>query len=188
MNLMYGKIVDFVHMMIKNSYEDKKDLTFVDATAGNGFDTIFLCKLSKDNFVYAFDIQEKAVNNTEKLLKQNNCINYKVILDSHENIDNYIEENIDVCLFNLGYLPQSDKIVKTNYVSTIKAIDIVINKLSLCGKIFICAYRLHDEGYESCKVLNYISKLDNNKYNVLKISLLNKNNMPPEIYVIERCK
>lgn len=188
MDLKYGKIVDFVHMMIKSSYKDIKNLILVDATAGNGFDTLFLCELSKDNFVYSFDIQKIAVENTKKILTQNNCTNCRVILDSHENFDNYIEEEIDVCMFNLGYLPQSDKTIKTNYITSIKAISKVINKLSLCGRIFICAYKLHDNGFESNEILNYISKLDNNKYNVLKISLLNKSNMPPEIYVIERCK
>ena len=43
----------------------------VDATAGNGNDTVFLAKLAGENGkVYAFDIQEKALSKTKESWKQ----------------------------------------------------------------------------------------------------------------------
>ncbi len=44
----------------------------VDATAGNGHDTLFLANLvGETGFVYAFDIQQQAVDVTIQRLKEN---------------------------------------------------------------------------------------------------------------------
>ena len=41
--------------------------TVVDATMGNGHDTLFLCELvGEEGRVYAFDVQAQAVKNTKK--------------------------------------------------------------------------------------------------------------------------
>ena len=81
----YGAITDFIHSLINMSYGKKRDkLTVVDATAGNGYDTLFLSELN-NTFVYSFDIQEIAVEKTDKLMKENHRENYKIILDGHEN-------------------------------------------------------------------------------------------------------
>lgn len=201
-NIQYGKITEFVHFLIKKSYDGLNDIIAVDATAGNGNDTNFLCEICRNNgFVYAFDVQDAAIKNTNELLKKNNYNNYKLILDSHENLDKYmlsttsqsnnIDEfsackNIDICIFNLGYLPNYDKQVRTKYETSIKAIEKAINLLSENGRIYISAYLLHDKGEEASHILEYISDLDKRIYNVLQIKLLNKNNMPPEIYIIEK--
>ncbi len=42
--------------------------TVVDATVGNGNDTLLLARLA--SFVYGFDIQKEAINNTDSLLKK----------------------------------------------------------------------------------------------------------------------
>lgn len=187
-DIKYGQITDFVHLLIENSYKNKENIIFVDATAGNGFDTLFLCNLFKNNgFVYAFDIQEDAINRTRKLLESNLYSNYELITDSHENVLEYIKDNnIDAALFNLGYLPNSDKTVKTNYTSTINAIKNIISRLKKFGRIYICAYLLHDNGEEARHILDFISSLDKKDYNVIQIKLLNKENYPPEIFIIEK--
>lgn len=187
-DIKYGQITDFVHFLVKNSYEDKEDVIFVDATAGNGLDTLFLCNLFKNNgFVYAFDIQEDAINRTRELLDSKFFSNYELIVDSHENVLEYVKENhIDAALFNLGYLPNSDKTVKTNYISTINAIKNILSRLKKFGRIYICAYIMHDNGEESRRILDFISSLDKKDYNVIQIKLLNKENSPPEIFIIEK--
>ena len=187
-DIKYGQIVDFVHFLVDNSYNNKEDLTLIDATAGNGLDTLFLCNLFKDKgYVYAFDIQEDAINRTKDLLEKNLCTNCKLIVDSHENVLEYIEDRqIDVALFNLGYLPNSDKKVRTNFTSSINAIKNIISRLSNQGRIFISAYKLHDNGEEASNIHKFISSLDKREYNVIQIKLLNKENSPPEIYIIEK--
>ena len=48
----------------------KREGNYIDATMGNGNDTLFLCELAGEaGHVLAFDIQEEAVRATSDLLK-----------------------------------------------------------------------------------------------------------------------
>ena len=49
-----------------------QDDIVVDATMGNGHDTLFLAKLAKQ--VYAFDIQEQALENTQERLDRKSVV------------------------------------------------------------------------------------------------------------------
>lgn len=184
----FGKIVDFIHFLIKNTFSEKNNLNFVDCTAGNGYDTLFLCQMAgKNGNVISFDIQNKAVERTKKLLLENlPYINYKIINDSHENIENYISNKIDCAIFNLGYLPYSDKSLKTEPDTTIKAINKLIPYLKKEGKIFIATYIKHDNGHEKKEIFEYLSTLNNKEFNIINMKILNKNNYPPEIFIIEK--
>ena len=135
----------------------------IDATVGNGYDTLFLAKLVNKGKVFGFDIQKKAINNTLKLTKGfNNIILYN---DSHENMNKYFNFNtISLIIFNLGYLPNGDKSITTNYISTIKAIKQGIKLLNNKGIILIVVYRGHKEGLkESIKINKF---LKNSNYNI----------------------
>lgn len=133
----------------------------VDMTVGNGFDTLFLCKLIPNGMVYGFDIQEVAINNTTKLLNDNNISNYKLFLESHENICSTLEpfkNKIKLILFNLGYLPKGDKSILTNYKSTLKALRESLKMIAHNGVILIVCYP-HEEGVmESNAIKNYLQK------------------------------
>ena len=136
----------------------------VDMTVGNGNDTLFISNIVKNGFVYGLDIQKEAINNTKKLLDKNNITNYKLINDSHENIDKYIKEKISLILFNLGYLPNGDKSITTKKESTIKALSKSINILNNKGIILIVIYS-HKEGKEEEKEIRNYLKNNNIKYN-----------------------
>lgn len=187
-NLELGKTVDQVQFLIENIFTGSENLTFVDCTAGNGYDSLFLCKLAGENGkVLSFDVQKKAIERTKILLENNlNFINYELINDSHENIDNYLKNNIDCAIFNLGYLPYSDKIIKTKPEITIQAIDKLLPTLKPKGKIFVTSYIKHDDGYENKELYKYLSTLCNKKYNIIHTKIINKNNFPPEIFIIEK--
>lgn len=184
----YGKIVSFIHTLIKQSYGGIEQLNLVDATCGNGFDTLFLCNVAgRSGHVTGFDLQNDAIERTNDLLMKNlNFVNYKLINDSHEFINKYISSYIDVCVFNLGYLPLSDKAIKTNGETTISAIYNLLPLLNKNGRIYIAAYITHDSGHEKDKIIEFLSSLNNSKFNVLHIKLINKLNSPPEIFIVER--
>ena len=186
-DIKYGKIVDFIHFLIKGSYEGIEDIVAVDCTCGNGNDTVFLCDLAGDRGkVYAFDIQEIAIKNTKGLLQEKGLNNCTLIKDSHENVLKYADGEIDIAIFNLGYLPKSDKSVKTNTKSTIAAIANILQRLSNRGRVYIATYILQDEGQEAREILDYIKNLSNKEYNSIAINLVNKNNSPPGIYIVEK--
>lgn len=186
----YGKIVDLVHMLIRGSYEGRDNLHFVDATCGNGFDTLFLCKVANaSGRVSAFDIQKQAVERTTALLDLNlEHKNYSIINDSHENMNKYLSENVDAALFNLGYLPFSDKKITTKPETTVNAIINLLPILKEDGRIYITTYISHDTGQEIREIYQFLMNLDKAMYNVVHVKVINKENSPPELFIVEKNK
>ena len=132
-------------------------------TTGNGNDTLYLCNALNKGFVFGFDVQSAAINNTDKLLKDNKKENYRLFNESHENINvtlkNY-KGKISLILFNLGYLPNGDKNIMTNHISTVNAIKNSFEMLNNKGIILIVIYP-HEEGKrEGTYIKKYLE--DNN--------------------------
>mgnify|MGYP002583843892 CR=1 FL=1 len=140
----------------------------VDMTVGNGNDTLFLSNISKK--VFGFDIQDVAIENTKKLLRENNVYNYELFNISHEKINDVLKEyekNIKLILFNLGYLPCGDKSITTNHKTTLNAVKNSFSMLSSNGLILIVFYP-HPEGKtEAQVVLEYLNK-NKLKYTIYK--------------------
>lgn len=186
LNLMQG--VDYSHQILKK-YIEKNDIV-VDATVGNGYDTLFLANLVGENGkVYGFDIQEKAIERTKnKLIKKNIFNRVNLIQNGHENIKDYIEnDEISSILFNLGYLPGSSKEIITQPKTTIPAIKEGLELLIDGGIIVIVIYPGHEGGkIEKEEILEYASALNKKKYNVLHYYYLNQKNKPPEVLLIRK--
>lgn len=177
------RIIEFAHDIIKNCVNNED--VCVDMTIGNGNDTLFLSSICK--FVYGFDIQQIALDNTSKLLKDNQKSNYQLFLSSHDNVDKFIKEEIKAFIFNLGYLPKGDKNITTNYVSTINAINKALSLLKINGVIVLVIYPGHHEGsIESNEVKKYVSTLNQKQYDVVSYNFINQINNPPYVIVIER--
>lgn len=164
----------------------------IDATMGNGNDTLFLSNLvGKDGKVYSFDIQRSAIEKTKVLLEENNInepySNINLILDSHGKIEKYIEDEIDIAMFNLGYLPGGDHSVITRFETTIKALESILNLLKKGGIISLIVYYGHEGGNEEKnEVISFVENLDAFKYKVLRCDYINQDNNPPIILFIEK--
>ena len=78
----------------------------VDATAGNGWDTLKLCELVGDSGkVYAFDIQEEAIEHTRERLKEAGLDDRaELFVCSHSRAGEIVTEPIRAFTMNLGYL------------------------------------------------------------------------------------
>lgn len=183
----YENPVSFSHKIIK---EYVKDGDFViDATCGNGNDTLFLSGLvGETGKVFSFDIQEIAILNTKEKLKLSNFQdNTCIILDSHENMDKYVDSNIKAVMFNLGYMPGGDHKVSTTYEKSILAIKKALSLLCKNGIITIVIYSGGHTGFdEKNKVLDFLEKIDYTKYNTTLHSYINRPNNPPTVAVIEK--
>lgn len=183
---MFGsKITDMVHGLLKE-YINEGDIVF-DATAGNGYDTVFLAEnVGEKGKVYSFDVQNVAIDKTkEKLLKHNFSDRVELILDGHENIDKYIKDEISVGMFNLGYLPSGDKSIITSGDNTIKALNKSLEILKKGGVISLVIYYGHAGGLDEKVMLgNYLEGLNSNTYHVLTITHTNRVNNAPIISFI----
>lgn len=172
------KITELAHKLIL----EKKDISIaVDMTVGRGMDTLFLAKNA--NKVYGFDIQQQAIEITQKLLNDNQINNVELIKDNHENIKEYVTEKVDVAIYNLGYLPQGDKDIKTESSSTINSLKSVLEILNFDGLIIIVLYSHNLE--EITEVFNYTANLSSD-YDVLEIKVLNRTTSPFIISIKKR--
>ena len=152
-----------------------------DFTMGNGHDTEFLCKtVGESGRVYAFDIQEMAVNSTRENLKKAECPqNYTLIHDSHHNAAKYIDGKIKAGMFNLGYLPGGDKNITTMRETTMPAIEAAISMLDRDAILCVAIYPGHEEGdLEGKMVSEYLSSLDRFTYSIAQIKIINSPTSP----------
>ncbi len=158
----------------------------VDATMCNGHDTLFLARLAKK--VYAFDIQEQAVEQTTKRLAEAKLDNVELLLTGHENVDQYVE-SIKAAIFNLGYLPSADKTVITQPHTTIQALEKLCQRLVAGGRIAIMIYYGHAGGdVERDAVLDFVSQLPQQEFTVALYKTINQINQPPFLVMIEKLK
>ncbi|QUH27314.1 class I SAM-dependent methyltransferase [Serpentinicella alkaliphila] len=158
---------------------------------GNGNDTLFLTKLlGSKGKIYSFDIQIQAIDKTKKLLEENNFIeteNANLILDSHGNIGSYVKEEIDIAMFNLGYLPGGDHTVVTNGEITLKALKYILSLLKKSGIISLIIYYGHEGGKEEKdSIISFTNSLDSRSYRVLRCDYTNQGNNPPIVLFIEK--
>ena len=129
----------------------------VDATMGNGHDTLFLAKLAKQ--VYAFDIQEQALEKTSQRLQEAGLTNVELLLQGHETVDQFVTE-AKAAIFNLGYLPSADKSIITQPQTTLEALDKLCHMLVKGGRIAIMIYYGHEGGdIEKDAVMDFVSQL-----------------------------
>lgn len=158
----------------------------VDATMGNGHDTLFLARLAKK--VYAFDIQEQAVEQTTKRLAEAKLDNVELLLTGHENVAQYVE-SIKAAIFNLGYLPSADKTVITQPHTTIQALEKLCQRLVAGGRIAVMIYYGHAGGdVERDAVLDFVSQLPQQEFTVALYKTINQINQPPFLVMIEKLK
>ncbi len=163
----------------------------IDATMGNGYDTKYLAeKVGENGFVYSFDIQEEAIKSTNKRLEKANLLDrVKLILDGHENMENYVKEEVSCVLFNLGYLPRADHNVITRPDTTLKAIKSSLKLLKPHGVVSIAIYTGHEGGMEEKNIVyEFVKELDQNEFNVLESKFVNQINNPPQLILIEKKK
>ncbi|HYF83111.1 MAG TPA: class I SAM-dependent methyltransferase [Clostridia bacterium] len=163
--------------------------TVVDATMGNGNDTLFLAGLVGDKGkVYSFDIQEYALANTRKKLDDAGISSYvELIMDGHQNIDRYVAKGVRAVMFNLGYLPKGDHNIGTKADTTIEALKKSMELLMVGGLIMMVIYYGGDSGFEEKEaVLEYVKTIDCRKHIVLVSDFVNQINCPPIAVCIEK--
>ena len=180
-----SNVINLVQQSILSALARAK--VIVDATAGNGNDTLFLAENSPEQAkIYAFDIQQAALEHTRaKTAAYASRIEY--ILASHAEIAKQVPGSIDAAMFNLGYLPGEEHKVTTVKESTRMAVEQVLNKLSINGVCIIVAYPGHEAGAQEAMMLEeLLGNLPRRDYTVGCYRLLNHRQTAPYAYIVER--
>lgn len=185
------QILPFAKILLEKTV--KTGDVVVDATIGNGHDTLFLAKLvGEAGQVYGFDIQKEALEATVERLKEHNQSKQTILIhDGHENLENHIHPShfgkITGAIFNLGYLPGSDKGIVTKPETTIAAIEQLLNLMAPEGIIILVIYHGHEGGTdERDGLLDFCGQLDQKIAHVLQYQFINQKNNPPFIVAIEK--
>ena len=150
----------FVHKQCREFA--KTNMHFIDATCGNGHDTAFLNELAEStgSRVSSLDIQMQALKNAKANYSFNKS---RVALyhKSHEDLSAL--SPFDIVLYNLGYLPSSDKSCTTTLTTTVASLHSAIRYSSKKALILFVCYTGHKEGKEeSLGLLQEIKTLDHN--------------------------
>lgn len=163
----------------------------VDATAGNGRDTLFLAQNSgAQAMITAFDIQKTALNKTRQLLTEHRLMEkVRLIADSHANVARHVTEAVDIAVFNLGYLPGGSHEISTNADSTLAAVQQLIALLGAGGLISLIAYPGYPAGHAEHSVLQqYFLQLQPKIFTVSCWQMINHTGKAPVFYLIEKVR
>lgn len=157
----------------------------LDMTCGNGNDSKLILEKLNPASVYAFDIQEIAIKNTKELCQGFDKL--KLIHDSHENFEKYIDDKIDLAVFNLGYLPGADKSIVTKGQTVLDTIKKLLIRINLKGKIILTFYPGHPSGREEKElIIKYLESLNQKNFSILKFDFINQINNPPFVIMLTK--
>ena len=164
----------------------------VDATLGNGHDCLWLCSLvGESGHVIGFDVQEEALENTARRLKEAGVYQRStLLLDGHQNMAVRLrEESADAVMFNLGWLPGAAHGVTTRTETTLQAVNAALTVLKQEGLLTICIYPGHDEGArERDALLEWARNLNEREYDVMLRCYLNQSRNPPLLIAVKKNK
>lgn len=148
----------------------------IDATAGNGHDTLFLANLvGPTGTVWALDIQPEALRKTAARLGEHQVpvelrlqpcgptsaceppCRVVAIEANHAEMAQYLpmeaRGRVAAIMFNLGYLPGADKTRITTTSSTVAALDAAIEFLAPSGVLTVVVYPGHDGGRQEASAV-----------------------------------
>ena len=163
----------------------------VDATAGNGYDTLFLARqVGSSGVVYAFDVQEEALRATKRLLADHGVGEQVVLLNhGHEEIGRWVTGPVDGVIFNLGYLPGGSHDLLTKPETTVLAVEEAVRLLRPGGRIGVVVYTGHPGGPEELRTLEEFARsLDPSGFSTLQVNYLNRSAQAPVIIFVEKAR
>ncbi len=161
----------------------------VDATAGNGHDTLFLAGLvGPEGRVFGFDVQEAALAAAAERI--GGLSRVTLIHAGHEEMSRRLPPEargrLAAVMFNLGYLPGGTRDIATRPDTTLAALDQALAGLRPGGAVTLVLYSGHQGGAEeAAAVRDHAAGLPAD-YCVARFVRLNAVDAAPELVVIER--
>lgn len=162
--------------------------TAVDATLGNGHDTLFLAQcVGAAGMIFGFDIQQKALSTTRERLVaagvDREC--FRLICESHACMSSHVIGKANAVMFNLGYLPGGDKTRITHSDSTLAALAAALDLICCGGILTVMCYPGHDGGSDEARlVTDFINQLDGDKWAVTRYNRAEANHCSPYLCVV----
>jgi len=152
--IVKGSLIAKAHDLLRNVIQSGD--VVVDATLGNGHDTLFLAQcVGEAGKVIGFDIQEGALVATRERLS-GAAVKLDVAelyLKSHAELSAHVPPDVSAVMFNLGYLPGGDKTKITHWESTEVALRSALSCLRKHGLLTVMCYPGHPGGDEEARIV-----------------------------------
>jgi tRNA A58 N-methylase Trm61 len=161
----------------------------VDATCGNGHDTLLLAQLVGDSGqVWGFDIQEQAITTTAQRLAEAGMAERATLLNvGHEELSRHVTTPLQAVLFNLGYFPGGDRTVITLPETTLAALNQALELLAPGGMILVTIYPGHDGGSsEQQQVEAWAAALEPRRYHSWRMWQTNVSATAPYLLLVQK--
>jgi len=161
----------------------------VDATCGNGNDTLLLARLAGPaGRVWAFDIQDDAIDRTARILADAGVLHQVTILKSgHETLREHVAGPVTAIIFNLGYLPGGDRTVITRPDSTLAGLEQALEILAPGGIVAITLYPGHEGGDQERTALEeWAAQLAPGRFHVWRMGQMNVPATAPYIILVQK--
>ena len=184
------RLTEKVHTILTNHLHEG-DLA-IDATAGNGYDTLFLAEqVGPSGKVIAIDIQDCAIRSTREKLESAGLIDrIRLVTDDHaaplRKLIVNDHEKVAAITFNLGYLPGSDKSIQTSAESTEEALAASIQLLTIGGYLCVTAYRGHSGGTAEAETVESFMRKSEKQGHAVDCYEVESSNSPPILWVLKK--
>jgi SAM-dependent methyltransferase len=181
------RATEMAHLLLRQSL--KPGDWVVDATVGNGHDTLWLAQIvGPTGRVLGFDAQAAALAAAAQRLQ--GLPQVTLFHAGHERLAEHLpadaKAKLAAVMFNLGFLPGADKSVITTAETTLAALDQALGNLALRGQITVVLYPGHPGGAgEAEEVLSWAHSLPA-AFPAARYSRLNTVHPAPELLAIER--
>lgn len=183
-------VLDHAHHLVRGALRPGD--VALDATVGNGHDTLVLAEgVGATGRVYGFDVQSAALAQARRRLQEVGLAERVTLFETgHERLRSVlpaeVQGQVRVVMFNLGYLPGSDKHVVTTPERTLPAMEAALDVMSAQGLMTVVLYWRHTGGTEEAEaVLAWAAGLDPSHFTAQHFQTLNRQG-PPTLLVVER--
>jgi len=182
------RLTDLAHAMVAPWLQEGDRA--IDATAGNGHDTVFLAeRVGESGAVWAFDLQTEAVARTQRRLEDHGLAGrVTLVADSHGQVDRLLSDDahaIRAVMMNLGYLPGGHRDCVTHSESTLAFLHRVLPRMAPDAVISVLAYRGHAGGVEEhAAVREWMRGRENEGWSFE--SRCGEAALSPELFVLKR--
>lgn len=169
----------------------------VDATAGNGHDSLFLLGAAPRNaLLLAMDVQAQAVTATGDLLAAHGFAHAaRVLHTGHEHLANVLaalapedrQRPLMCVVFNLGWLPGGNKGLVTTPATSLPALEAALEALAPGGCISLHCYTGHEGGAQEAAALEArVRSLPPRRWRVLALADANRERAAESLLLVER--
>jgi predicted methyltransferase len=181
------RAIELAHLLVQQTL--KSGDWVVDATTGNGHDTLWLAPcVGTLGRVYGFDVQEAALASAAQRVL--GLPQVTLIHSGHETLAAQLPPEargrIAAVMFNLGFLPGASKAVTTKTDTTLAALGQALDFLAVGGRITLVLYPGHPGGDEEAAAVRAYARRLPATYAASHYARVNSRKPAPELVHIER--